>query len=87
MNRQRPPTPAKAARALGRIARPDRFQMPPKHDPCGKRRCHTYDQAVGYLLWLARKTRDPLRIYHCDGPTGCGGWHLTKLSEWKDPRS
>ena len=86
MNRQRhAPTPAKASRALRDVEVPGRFRMPPKHDACGKRRCATYEQAVAYLLWLARKSKDPLRVYECDGPTGCGGWHLTKRPEWKDP--
>ena len=85
MNRQRhAPTPAKAARALGKAGRG--FQMPPKSKPCGKRRCATYDQALAYLLRLSRLSKDPLRIYECDGPNGCGGWHLTKRPAWEDPK-
>ena len=61
-----------------------RFQMPPKHPDCGKRRCETYEQALGYLLWLARKSKDPLRIYECPR---CRGFHLTKLPVWVEPTS
>jgi len=56
--------------------------MPPKHPACGKRRCATKADAITYVLYLARKTADPLRIYPCPK---CDGFHLTKLPEWKDP--
>lgn len=79
-NRHRP-TPAKTARALGGPTRETRFRMPPKHKPCGKRRCATYDQALAYLLRLARLSKDPLRIYECPD---CAGFHLTKRHDWED---
>lgn len=86
MNRQRPlHHPRKARRALGSTAVAAGlvgFQMPPKAKACGKRRCATYDDAVAYLLRIARKTKDPLRIYQCDA---CEGWHLTKRPEWETP--
>lgn len=85
MNREpHGPTRAKGARAIGAAGgqQSGRFQMPPKHPACGKRRCESKDQAIGYVLWLARKTTDPLRIYECPA---CGGWHCTKRPEWKDP--
>lgn len=88
MNRQRhAPTPAKTARALrGTVAAQPRFQMPPKHPACGKRRCVTEEDALAYLLHLASKSMDPLRIYPCDGPDGCGGFHLTKKPLREDLR-
>lgn len=84
MNRQRKVPRQRLARALG-TELPGRFRMPPKHPACGKRRCATEEQAVGYVLHLARKSKDPLRIYRCDGPTGCGGFHVTKRKTWEEP--
>lgn len=60
---------------------PRRWDMPPKHTACGKRRCKSYDQAIGYALHLTRRCGHPLRIYAC--PT-CGGWHVTKRARWED---
>lgn len=81
------PTPAKTARALrGTTAEGPRFQMPPKHPACGKRRCADEAQAVAYVLWLSRKSKDPLRIYPCDGPGGCAGLHVTKKPLREDQR-
>ena len=82
MNRQpHAPTKAKISRAIGQPR--TGFRMPPKHKPCGKRRCATYEDALAYLLRLSRLSKDPLRIYEC--PT-CSGWHLTKRPDWEDPR-
>lgn len=80
MNRERRPTRRKLRAALGDQA-PAPFRMPPKAKACGKRRCDNYQHAITYLLWLSRKTRDPLRIYRCPE---CDGFHLTKRPTWKD---
>ncbi len=80
MNRRpHAPSKAKQARALPPAAP---FRMPPKNPECGKRRCSTKDQALAYVLRLARVSADPLRIYLCPA---CAGWHVTKKPEWKDP--
>lgn len=83
MNRERALPRNRAARALGTPLRetPGRFRMPPKHPDCGKRRCETYEQALGYVLWLAGKSKDPLRIYACPR---CDGFHVTKRPTWED---
>lgn len=81
MNR-RPHAPSKAKQARALRGDDDRFQMPPKHPACGKRRCASKEQAVAYVLHLARRTTDPLRVYLCPA---CAGWHVTKRPEWKDP--
>lgn len=82
MNRTRQVPRAKLRQALGQPTLPGGFQMPRKHDGCGKRRCATYEQAVGYVLWLARRSKDPLRIYPCPD---CSGYHVTKRRTWEDP--
>jgi len=81
MNRQRKVPRQRLARALG-TELPGQFRMPPKHPECGKRRCATEKQAVAYVLYLARKSKDPLRTYECPA---CSGWHVTKLATWTDP--
>lgn len=73
-------TKMKAARALG--PNPRRWDMPPKHPDCGKRRCHTHAQAVAYALHLTRRCGHPLRVYRCDQ---CSGWHVTKRTTWEEP--
>ena len=71
-----------ARRALGQdTAQPGRWEMPPKSG-CGKRRCHTHEQAVAYALHLTRRCGHPLRVYEC--PT-CSGWHVTKRTTWEEP--
>lgn len=58
-----------------------RFTMPPKHKACGERRCADEAHAMRYVLWLARKTTTPLRVYPCPA---CAGWHVTSKPTWKD---
>lgn len=74
------------ARRVGGLGGRRGFKMPPRHEACGKRRCRSQADAVTYALWLARRTTTPLRVYRCDGPGGCGGWHVTKRPTWEDPR-
>lgn len=74
-------TKMKAAKAIG--PNPNRWEMPPKHDACGKRRCRTLDQAIAYALYLTKsRAGHPLRVYGCPA---CGGWHVTKIKTWQEP--
>lgn len=72
------PTPRRLSKLVG--PSPRSWNMPPKHDGCGKRRCVDEAQAVAYALYLTRRCGHPLRVYEC---LACGGWHVTKTTRWE----